>query len=98
MFISVVIPVHNGQKFLRESVKSILAQGHDPLEIIVVDDGSTDDTPAVIESLGDPVRSVRLTKIAVRRRRGTLASKAPEVRSLAFSTSTISGPRVDSPS
>ncbi len=60
MFISVVIPVHNGQKFLRESVKSILAQGHDPLEIIVVDDGSTDDTPAVIESLGDPVRSVRL--------------------------------------
>ena len=60
MFISVIIPVHNGQKFLRESVKSILAQGHDPLEIIVVDDGSTDDTPAVIESLGDRVRTVRL--------------------------------------
>jgi glycosyltransferase involved in cell wall biosynthesis len=60
MFLSVIIPVFNGQRFLRDSVLSVLAQGHEPLEIIVVDDGSTDLTPEVIESFGDRVQSVRL--------------------------------------
>jgi glycosyltransferase involved in cell wall biosynthesis len=60
MLLSVIIPVFNGQRFLRDAVANVLAQGHEPLEIIVVDDGSTDDTPALIRSFGPRVISVRL--------------------------------------
>lgn len=47
--ISGIIPVHNGERFLRETVDSILAQSHPLAEVIVVDDGSTDGTRGVVE-------------------------------------------------
>jgi len=50
--ISVVIPVHNGAHFLPRSIESVLAQTLEPAEVIVVDDGSTDDTAAVAIELG----------------------------------------------
>ena len=53
--ISVVIPVFDMGRYLPEAVASIDAQRHDDIEIIVVDDGSADDTPEVIASLGDRV-------------------------------------------
>ena len=56
--VSVIVPVYNGARHLREAVQSIERQGYEPLEIIVVDDGSTDDTPRVIASLGDRVRAL----------------------------------------
>jgi glycosyltransferase involved in cell wall biosynthesis len=49
--VSTIIPVHNRGAMLRAAVASVLAQTYRPIEIIVVDDESTDDTPAVIESL-----------------------------------------------
>jgi glycosyltransferase involved in cell wall biosynthesis len=47
--ISVVMPVRNGERFLPEALDSTLAQTLDDLELIVVDDGSTDATPTILE-------------------------------------------------
>ena len=47
--ISVVIPCFNQGRFLAEAIDSVLAQDHDPVEIVAVDDGSTDETLSVLE-------------------------------------------------
>jgi glycosyltransferase involved in cell wall biosynthesis len=57
--VSYVVPVYNGSHYLAECLRSILAQGHAPAEVIVVDDGSTDDTPQVAASFGSDIRYVR---------------------------------------
>jgi glycosyltransferase involved in cell wall biosynthesis len=57
--VSVIIPCYNGARFLRETLGSVLAQTHPVCEVIVVDDGSTDDSAAVAESFGPPVRVIR---------------------------------------
>jgi glycosyltransferase involved in cell wall biosynthesis len=57
--ISVVIPCYNATKFLRSTLDSVLAQTLPALEVIVVDDGSTDDSAAIAESYGPPIRVIR---------------------------------------
>jgi glycosyltransferase involved in cell wall biosynthesis len=52
--VSVIIPTYNHGRFLRESIASVQAQTVTDLEIIVIDDGSTDDTPTVLGSVKDP--------------------------------------------
>ena len=42
--VSVVVPVYNGQRYLAEALESVVAQDYRPLDLIVVDDGSTDDS------------------------------------------------------
>ncbi|MFN0111798.1 MAG: glycosyltransferase family 2 protein [Blastocatellia bacterium] len=49
--VSTIIPVHNRPALLRESVASVLAQTYRPIEIIIVDDGSTDQTRQVCDEL-----------------------------------------------
>lgn len=56
--ISVIIPVYNGEAFLAEAVESIRRQSYEPLEIIIVDDGSTDGTRSVVEGFGREVRYI----------------------------------------
>ena len=51
--VSTIIPVYNRPKMLMEAVESVLAQTYRPIEIIISDDGSTDDTPQVIRKLVD---------------------------------------------
>ena len=54
--ISVIIPTHNRAWTLRHAVDSVLAQDYPDFELIVVDDGSTDETPELLESYGDGIR------------------------------------------
>lgn len=49
--VSIIIPTYNSKEFLRESVDSALNQSHKNIEVIVVDDGSTDDTVALFPEL-----------------------------------------------
>jgi GT2 family glycosyltransferase len=56
---SVVIAVYNGEKTLNRAIDSVLAQTLPPLEVIVVDDGSTDETYRIAASYGPPVRVLR---------------------------------------
>lgn len=57
--ISVVIAAYNSGAWIREAIESALAQTRVPEEIVVVDDGSTDDTAGVAASFGPPVRLIR---------------------------------------
>lgn len=50
--ISVIIPVYNGERYLSEAIESILAQTYRPIEVIVVDDGSTDSSAQIVKRFG----------------------------------------------
>ena len=52
--ISVLMPAYNAQAFIRQSVQSVLAQTFEDFELIVVNDGSTDDTAAILAAFDDP--------------------------------------------
>ncbi|MFZ9752190.1 MAG: glycosyltransferase family 2 protein [Cyanobium sp.] len=60
--VSTIIPVHNRAGLLQEAVASVLAQTHRPIEILIINDGSEDDTAAVAEELArrspDPIRVI----------------------------------------
>lgn len=51
--VSIVIPAYNHGKFLREAVQSVLVQNYQPIELIVLDDGSTDETADVLSEYND---------------------------------------------
>jgi GT2 family glycosyltransferase len=54
--VSCVVPVFNGERFIQEALDSILAQTYEHLEVLVVDDGSTDGTAAAVQRYGARVR------------------------------------------
>jgi glycosyltransferase involved in cell wall biosynthesis len=69
MLVSVIIPTFNRSRFVSEAVKSVLGQSYPDKEIIVVDDGSTDDTAERLAEFGDRIRHVRTENGGVPRAR-----------------------------
>jgi glycosyltransferase involved in cell wall biosynthesis len=57
--VSCIIPVFDGARYVAEAIRSVLAQTEPPLEILVVDDGSTDDTARVVGAFGGAVTFLR---------------------------------------
>lgn len=51
--VSVIIPVYNGGRYLRAALESVFAQTYQPFEVIVVDDGSVDDSGVIAQSFSD---------------------------------------------
>jgi glycosyltransferase involved in cell wall biosynthesis len=56
--VSVIIPNYNYAQYVREAVNSALEQTYPNIEVIVLDDGSTDDSRTVIESYGDKIKAI----------------------------------------
>jgi glycosyltransferase involved in cell wall biosynthesis len=57
--VSVIVPCFNGGTFIAEAIESALHQTYRPLEVIVVDDGSTDGSSSVIDSFGSRIKVIR---------------------------------------
>ena len=57
--VTIVIPVYNGEKYVKYAIDSAVAQTYKNLEILVVDDGSSDKTPEIVKSYGNKVRYIR---------------------------------------
>ena len=62
--VSVVIPAYNHERFIQAAVDSVLAQTHADLELIVVDDGSTDRTGAIVQAVSGLARKTGLEIVA----------------------------------
>jgi len=79
--VSVVIPTYNYGRFIADAIGGALGQTLEPFEIIVVDDGSTDDTEKVVRGFGDRVRYIRQENAGVcaSRNRGVAESKGEYV-------------------
>jgi len=79
--ISAIIPTYNYGRFLREAIDSVLAQTYPVLELIVVDDGSTDDTPQILASYGDRIRAIYQTNggVGAARNRGIAEARGEYV-------------------
>lgn len=71
--LSVVIPVYNGEKTIRETIESVLSQTFTDFELLIINDGSTDQTVEIIDSFADPriqIFSYKNAGLAASRNRG----------------------------
>lgn len=84
--VSVVMPVYNGERYLKEAIESVLFQSYKNLELIVVDDGSVDASKSIILSYPDArIRLVENTKnsgIVYTRNKGLSAATGEYVATL----------------
>ncbi len=88
--ICVVLPTYNRQATLQRAIDSVLAQTYRNLELLVIDDASTDDTPQLLAGIEDPrLRYIRLPAnggVAAARNAGIRAA-SPDARWIAFQDS-----------
>ena len=81
--VSAILPVFNGAEFIADAIESVLNQTYQPIECIVVDDGSTDETADVVRRYAPDVRLLQQTNQRVARARNNGAAQAAG-RLLAF--------------
>lgn len=76
--VSVIIPTYNRGWIIKESIDSVFSQTFDAYELIVVDDGSDDNTSEILDSYGDKLRIIRQANqgVSAARNRGIIASAA----------------------
>lgn len=60
--VSVIIPYYNGQRFIQQCIDSVLKQSYKNFEIILIDDGSTDEVDRVLELFGHQIRYLKQNK------------------------------------
>ncbi|UFH59218.1 glycosyltransferase family 2 protein [Sulfurovum mangrovi] len=78
-FFSVVIPLYNKENYVKETIRSVVEQSFRGFEIVVVDDGSTDNSVDVVQTIDDPrIRIIRQKNagVSVARNRGIKEAKA----------------------
>ncbi|MCE9642889.1 MAG: glycosyltransferase [Candidatus Andersenbacteria bacterium] len=75
--VSVVIPVYNAEHFLEQAIESILAQDYAPLEIIAVNDGSTDASADILRTYAEYIRIIdqKNSGVASARNKGFAAAR-----------------------
>jgi glycosyltransferase involved in cell wall biosynthesis len=73
--VSVVMPVYNAGRFLADAIRSVFAQSHVQIQIIVVDDGSTDDSADVVRHFAVSYIRQQRSGIAAARNTGVLAAR-----------------------
>jgi glycosyltransferase involved in cell wall biosynthesis len=80
--VSIILPTFNRAEFLPSALDSVFAQTHQRWELVVIDDGSTDDTQALLDTYDDP-RVVRLRQenrgVSAARNVGVAASSGPVI-------------------
>jgi glycosyltransferase involved in cell wall biosynthesis len=85
--VTTLVPVYNRAAMLREAVASVMAQTYRPIEIIVIDDGSTDDTAAVADELAASIDELRVIHqpnrgVGLAREAGRLAARGEFIQHL----------------
>lgn len=74
--VSVVMPVYNGESYLAQAVESVLAQSYPSIELIAVDDGSSDGSAAILAGYSDRVEVIRQANAGVAAARNAGISRA----------------------
>lgn len=77
--ISVVMPAHNAEKYISDSIRSVLNQSHVDFELIVCNDGSTDETRAIVEAMVKNDSRIRFIHCAVAEGAGAARNKCIDV-------------------
>lgn len=79
--VAVVIPTYNAEKFLRTTIDSVLGQSYSNIEIIVIDDGSRDNTCDIVRGYGNRVRLIEQSNsgVCAARNRGLKETQAPYI-------------------
>ena len=80
--VTVVIAAYNAERFVRKTLDSVFAQSLDNIEVVIVDDGSTDGTPDIIRSYLDPRLTVLRQKnsgVSAARNAGLVIARAPYI-------------------
>lgn len=75
--VSVIVPVHNAARFLVESIESVLRQNYSPIELIAIDDGSSDQSLEILRQYGTKIRLLTQSNLgpAAARNKGIEAAK-----------------------